>query len=117
MFLNVKRGPGNTSKNEELIAAIGRRFRTQHWPVGHPVPEVYFDPRSLALDPADKAVSHAKCVVIDGSIAFVSSANFTEAAQIRNIEIGVLIRSRPVSERLVNFFFTMITGGVLKRAL
>jgi phosphatidylserine/phosphatidylglycerophosphate/cardiolipin synthase-like enzyme len=117
MFLNVKRGPGDTSKDEELIAAFGRRFRTQHWPADNPLPEVYFDPRSLVIDPAEKAVLHAKCVVIDGSTAFVSSANFTEAAQVRNIEVGVLIRSRSAAERLVNFFAALIRTGALKRAL
>ena len=39
---------------------------------------------------------HAKCVVADSRHVFVSSANFTEAAQERNVEIGLLlIRSPP----------------------
>jgi phosphatidylserine/phosphatidylglycerophosphate/cardiolipin synthase-like enzyme len=34
---------------------------------------------------------HAKCVVVDGKRAFVSSANFTDRGQERNIEVGALI--------------------------
>ena len=37
---------------------------------------------------------HAKCVVADDRSVFVSSANFTEAAQeLENVEIGLLIES------------------------
>jgi len=38
-----------------------------------------------------------------GRTAFVSSANFTEAAQERSIEVGALVRSPIVAERLTNF--------------
>lgn len=117
MFLNVRRGPGDSSRDDELVAAFGQRFRMQHWPAGHPLPEVYFDPRSLAIDVESRAVLHAKCVVIDRRIAFVSSANFTESAQERNIEVGVLVRSQSVAERLSNYFTAMTRTGILKRAL
>jgi len=69
------------------------------------------------MDAKRKAVLHAKCVVIDGRTAFVSSANFTEAAQERNIEVGVLVRSEIVAERLMNFFAALISTGAVKRAL
>ena len=64
-----------------------------------------------------RAVLHAKCVVIDGRIAFVSSANFTEAAQERNIEVGVLVRSELIAERIINFFTALISTGAVRRAL
>jgi phosphatidylserine/phosphatidylglycerophosphate/cardiolipin synthase-like enzyme len=117
MFLNVKRPLGDTSRESDLIAAFAHRFRMQHWPADRNLPEVYFDPRSLALDAKQRAVLHAKCVVVDGRTAFVSSANFTEAAQERNIEVGVLVRSPIVAERLVAFFSGLISTGVVKRAL
>jgi phosphatidylserine/phosphatidylglycerophosphate/cardiolipin synthase-like enzyme len=79
--------------------------------------EIYFDPRSLAIDAKRKAILHAKCVVIDGRTSFVSSANFTEAAQERNIEVGVLIRSSIVAERLINFFAALISTRAVRRAL
>ena len=117
MFLNVKRPVGNTSTDSELIAGFGFRFRTQHWPQDRILPEIYFDPRSLSIDTKQRAVLHAKCVVIDGRTAFVSSANFTEAAQERNIEVGVLVRSQIVAERLTNFFASLISTGAVRRAL
>ena len=80
-----------------------------------PPPEIYFDPRSLAMDGKPKAVLHAKCVVVDGAIAFVSSANFTEAAQERNIEVGVLVRSPMVADRLLSFFSGLVATGAVRR--
>ena len=117
MFLNVKRPFGETSTDSELIAAFAHRFRTEHWPSDRALPEIYFDPRSLAMDAKRKAVLHAKCIVVDGRTAFVSSANFTEAAQERNIEVGVLVRSEIVAERLVTFFAALISTGGVRRAL
>ena len=116
MFLNVKRPLGDTSTDSELIAAFAHRFRTQHWPRDRPLPEIYFDPRSLAIDTKQRAVLHAKCVVVDGRTAFVSSANFTEAAQERNIEVGVLVRSEVIADRLITFFAALISTGAARRA-
>ncbi|MEO8367597.1 MAG: phospholipase D-like domain-containing protein, partial [Candidatus Solibacter sp.] len=106
-----------TSTDGQLIAAFAHRFRTDHWPSDRALPEIYFDPRSLAVDAKRRAVLHAKCVVVDGRTAFVSSANFTEAAQERNIEVGVLVRSQVIAERLVAFFSALISTGAARRAL
>src|SRR5262245_18327455 len=85
MFLNVHRGHRDTTKDFELIREFAHRFKTTEWPGGR-LPEVYYDPRSLEMDSLKRASMHAKCIVIDRKLAFVSSANFTEAAQARNIE-------------------------------
>ena len=47
----------------------------------------------------------------------MSSANFTEAAQERNIEVGVLVRSQIVAERLIAFFAALVSTGGVRRAL
>ena len=117
MFLNVKRALGDTSTDRELIAAFAYRFRNQHWPPDRPLPEIYFDLRSLDLDSRRRAVLHAKCVVIDGQTSFVSPANFTEAAQERNIEVGVLVRSPIIAVQLTNFFVVLVSSGAVRRAL
>jgi len=79
-----------------------------------PLPDIFYDPRSLAL-PADKRASlHAKCVVVDRREVFVSSANFTEAAHERNIEVGLLIHSRTLAERIVRHFEALLAEGLLK---
>ena len=52
--------------------------------------------------------------MIDSERSLVSSANFTEAAQLRNIEVGVLIRSRGFAERLTHHFESLATRGLLR---
>jgi phosphatidylserine/phosphatidylglycerophosphate/cardiolipin synthase-like enzyme len=52
--------------------------------------------------------------VIDNDVAFVSSANFTEAAQERNIEIGVSIQSRRIASELSRHFASLVANGLLK---
>jgi phosphatidylserine/phosphatidylglycerophosphate/cardiolipin synthase-like enzyme len=65
-----------------------QQFMQQQWPEGSPLPEILYDPRVLAENAAQRVSLHAKGVVIDHVKPFVSSANFTEAAQLRNIELG-----------------------------
>ena len=60
---------------------------------------------------------HAKCIVVDGAHVFVSSANFTEAAQERNIEVGLLIQSRALAERVRRFFDALLDSGYFGRAI
>ena len=60
---------------------------------------------------------HAKCVVIDAREIFISSANFTEAAQHRNIELGVLVRSAALARQATEFFKAMIHERVCVRAI
>ena len=75
------------------------------------MPELYYDCRSLAA--AEGPVSlHAKCIVVDGREIFISSANFTEAAQHRNIEVGVLIRSNVLARQATEFFEAMVAERV-----
>ena len=47
----------------------------------------------------------------------MSSAIFAEAVEARNIEVGVLVRSPIVAERLVAFFSGLISTAVAKRVL
>jgi phosphatidylserine/phosphatidylglycerophosphate/cardiolipin synthase-like enzyme len=54
--------------------------------------------------------------VVDRREVFVSSANFTEAAHERNIEVGLLIHSSTLAERIVRHFEALLAEGVLKPA-
>jgi phosphatidylserine/phosphatidylglycerophosphate/cardiolipin synthase-like enzyme len=47
----------------------------------------------------------------------VSSANFTEAAQQRNIEVGLRLRSTSVAGRIVRFFESLVTSGHFERVI
>ncbi|MGH7506603.1 MAG: phospholipase D-like domain-containing protein [Longimicrobiales bacterium] len=68
----------------------------------------------MELDAAHRSSLHAKCVVVDRSVAFISSANFTVAAQRRNIEIGTLIRSQPFADRLDSHFDALVASGLVR---
>ena len=114
MFLDVRRPLADTLSPVEVVRHFAARFRSQEWP-GRRLPEVYYDPRSLETDPAKRASLHAKCVIVDAETALISSANFTAAAQLRNIEVGVLVRSRPLSRRLVLHFETLAAQAILRK--
>lgn len=91
-FLDIRRNHGDTTIASELVWKFLARFRSKDWP-GEKLPELYYDPRSLDAGQEKRSSLHAKCVLIDRNVAFVTSANFTEAAQERNIEVGALIKS------------------------
>lgn len=112
-ILDIQRGPGESSTSGELTRRFAERFRIHQWPSGRPLPEVFFDPRSLNSGGDKRACMHAKCIVVDLRSVFISSANFTEAAQQRNIEVGLIIHSVPLAERITRFFSSMISAGLL----
>jgi phosphatidylserine/phosphatidylglycerophosphate/cardiolipin synthase-like enzyme len=67
--------------------AVAASFLREHWPFGPPFPELYgFAPHKGVF-----ASLHAKCVVVDERWVFVTSANFTDRGQTRNVEVGVLL--------------------------
>jgi phosphatidylserine/phosphatidylglycerophosphate/cardiolipin synthase-like enzyme len=117
LFLDIQRAAGDTSEPAELMMRFADRFRSQQWPKERPMPEVYFDPRSLEPDPRERACLHAKCVVVDRQTVFVSSANFTEAAQRRNLEIGLLIRSGSLANQITGYFNELLARDMLAKVI
>ena len=113
MFLDIQRGPGDTTSVTQLILRFANRFRSHQWPEDRPLPEVFFDPRSLETDPGQRACLHAKCVVVDERNVFISSANFTEAAQKKNLEIGLLIRSNSLAGQVTGYFEELVAKNLL----
>lgn len=101
--LDIPRKLTDTSLANEIVRRFAHEFVAKHWP-GDKLPDLYYDPRALAEDAQQRASLHAKCVVVDRRVALVTSANFTEAAQRKNIEAGVLIRYEPFVLRLHNYF-------------
>ena len=59
---------------------------------------------ALQRDLRSRAVLHAKCVVVDQRYALVTSANFTPNAQLRNIELGVLLDAPTLAGQIVGQF-------------
>ncbi len=73
---------------------------------------MYYDPRSLDSG-GPSGVLHAKAVVADGESLFVTSANLTEAALDRNIELGILLRDRTIAQTALAHFNGLIDQGLL----
>lgn len=112
LLLNVSRKRGDTTAKDYLIQEFADRFWNKDWP-GSARPNVFYDPR--ALDPEyPGGVLHAKAVVIDQEAVFITSANLTEAAQERNIELGLLVRDRALSISTVTHFQILIDRGMLR---
>jgi phosphatidylserine/phosphatidylglycerophosphate/cardiolipin synthase-like enzyme len=112
--LDIARKPTDTSLASEIVRRFGREFVTKHWPSSR-LPVVFYDPRALAERWEDRASLHAKCVIVDRRTAIVTSANFTDAAQRKNIEAGVLVRYEPFVSRLANYFEALRSSGHLAR--
>lgn len=112
MFLDIQRAYGDSSAPEELVRRFVHRFRTAEWPLETPVPQILYDPRALSLERNVRAALHAKCIVVDDADVFVSSANFTEAAQERNIEVGLLLHSPLLASRLTRFFDYLVQASL-----
>jgi phosphatidylserine/phosphatidylglycerophosphate/cardiolipin synthase-like enzyme len=72
-------------------------FYRYTWPWNDVRPTVYYDAR--ADGDAEQGSMHAKCVVVDESATFITSANFTSAAQDTNVELGVVIRDHDFATR------------------
>lgn len=87
-------------------------FFRHTWPWRDLVPDVYYDPRTLD----GEVTMHAKSVVIDSRIAFVTSANFTTAAHSDNAEIGALIDDAQFATALVDHWSRLKAMGVFVRA-
>jgi len=111
LFLNIQRKRGDTSAADELVRRFADRFWGTDWP-GSARPQVFYDPRALEPN-GPGGVLHAKAVVADDEAVFVTSANLTEAALDRNIEIGLLVRDRTLAASLVCHFRGLIDRGLL----
>ena len=112
LLLNIQRRRGDTTAADQLVRRFADRFWTSDWP-GEARPRVYYDPRSLDLD-GPAGVLHAKAVVADGEAVFTTSANLTDAALDRNIELGVLIRDRALAASVTSHFQGLIDREVLR---
>ena len=114
-YLNVKRGYRDKRPDSVLLREFAERFRDKVWS-GNRLPEVYHDPRSLVMGGRVKACLHAKCLVVDKYETLITSANYTEAAQDRNMEAGSLIRDAVLAGQLIFQFESLRERGLFKRA-
>ena len=110
-FVNIDQAQRVVDEAEHLEAQLGT-FLTDNWPFGDPRPRIYYDKRALRPGPPWCSL-HAKCVVVDGARAFVSSANFTQRGQERNIEVGVLVEDAGFASVLAGQWLGLIDAALL----
>jgi phosphatidylserine/phosphatidylglycerophosphate/cardiolipin synthase-like enzyme len=111
LFLNIQRRKGDTTAQDALVRRFADRFWKTDWP-GAARPRVFFDPRSLDAD-GPAGVLHAKAVVADDEAVFLTSANLTDAALDRNIELGLLLRDRALAATVLRHFQALIDRRLL----
>ena len=116
LILNVQRGYGDTTINEDILEKSRQDFRAKSWP-WEVMPEVYYYPESLHMDAKSRASMHAKFVIADEERCFITSANFTEAAQKKNIEVGIELTGSHEPKALSSYFKRLIADGNLLKLL
>jgi len=111
LLINIARKPRDTRARDELITQFANRFWSRDWP-GTRRPRVFFDPRGLEQDDS-KSVLHAKALVQDERLVLVTSANFTEAALDRNIELGLRVEDATLALQVIRHYERLIEARLL----
>jgi phosphatidylserine/phosphatidylglycerophosphate/cardiolipin synthase-like enzyme len=99
-----------TGKNQQMTPA---NFFQYTWPWTDVIPDVYYDARVDGED--DRGSMHAKCVVVDEAATFITSANFTSAAQTTNVELGVLVRDTAFAARVGAQWRSLTARGLFRQ--
>jgi phosphatidylserine/phosphatidylglycerophosphate/cardiolipin synthase-like enzyme len=114
LILNVPPDDRNGFYENAAVDNCAKTFWKYHWPWARK-PAVFYDPRGPEKTPELPACQHAKCILVDRATAFITSANFTESAHERNIELGVLFRDNPsIAESIRSKFESLIQNRFLK---
>lgn len=114
MLLDI--GPAEGRPESDVVSTFLSEFRQRHWPDGAGLPEIWYDPLALATNAAQRGVAHAKCIVADRFRLFITSANFTEAAQSRNLEAGLLVESTSLASQMVSYLEGLIKENRIRLA-
>lgn len=99
---------------EAYAQEVIRLFLELHWPFEGARPALYYDPRTA--DPHSYASLHAKCLIVDHERSLITSANFTDRGQTRNIEVGVLIHDKGYALAVERQWSNLIESGGVVRA-
>lgn len=108
-FVNLSQNNRRLPLSSEEINAQLAQFVEEHWCFGAPYPTLHYDTRLRVS--TDFLSLHAKCVIVDEKRCLISSANFTDRGQTRNIEAGVLIDDTAFSARLLHQFRAGVGSG------
>lgn len=111
LFIDLPGVAPSESEIPAYAAKCVRDFIRWNWPFGEPYPAFFYDPRTAR--PGREVLLHAKCAVVDGRHALVTSANFTGPGHTRHIEVGVLIDDVRFAGRLEGQFNGLVGQGAL----
>ncbi len=110
-FIHIEQAGEALSNPTAYGDEAARAIMEQAWPFGNPRPRVYYDAR--ALTPRPRFNMHAKCVVVDGECALITSANFTRRAQEQNTECGVLLEAPTFAHHLARQWLGLIDARLV----
>ena len=114
LCVDIRREVGSTTNEAQILRGYAAKFADEEWP-GERLPRLYYDPRSLSARGGPRSALHAKCVTVNSEEVLVTSANFTEAAQFRNIELGLHVKSYTLTRRIEDHFLALIGKGYLEQ--
>ncbi len=110
-FIHIEQATGPLPDPAAYGNQAASAILEQVWPFGDPRPRVYYDAR--ALTPYPRFNMHAKCVVVDGEAALITSANFTRRAHEYNTECGVLLENPTFAHHLARQWLGLIDAGLV----
>jgi len=110
-FIHIEQAQGDLPNPSAYADEAVRSVMAAMWPFGEPQPRVYYDAR--ALTPRPRFNMHAKCVIVDGECALITSANFTRRAQEQNTECGVLIEDPTFALHLARQWLGLIDSRLM----
>jgi phosphatidylserine/phosphatidylglycerophosphate/cardiolipin synthase-like enzyme len=114
LFLDIE-GTAETAAGADAFAtAFIDRFLRKVWTFGEPKPDVYYDPRTAVPGPPWASL-HAKCIAVDDERALITSANFTDRGQTRNIEAGVLVEGAAFAGELAGQWRQLVSEGLVRK--
>jgi phosphatidylserine/phosphatidylglycerophosphate/cardiolipin synthase-like enzyme len=114
LFMDIE-GTAQTAAGADAFAtAFIDRFLRKVWIFGEPKPDVYYDPRTAAPGPPWASL-HAKCIAVDDERALITSANFTDRGQTRNIEAGVLVEGAAFAGELAGHWRQLVSEGLVRK--
>lgn len=114
LFMDIKGEAASVQSADAFATEVVDTFFRKVWTFGSPKPDVFYDPRTAVRGPPWASL-HAKCIVVDEERTLITSANFTERGQTRNIEAGVLIEDRGFAEELGAQWRQLIAARLVHR--
>jgi phosphatidylserine/phosphatidylglycerophosphate/cardiolipin synthase-like enzyme len=113
MYLDLRERAEASDQIDAFARQKVEEFLRYNWPFGSPVPTIHYN--RAALHPKAQTSTHAKCVVVDRKKVLITSANFTNRGQTRNIEAGLLVHDQSTAEQLINQWRSLLTNGGFER--